>query len=571
MADNFEKLTIIIIVQEEDREAEKSIESIIACNDIKNISLIVYNNSDNETFHKWASEQNSFIYAYSETGIEKYGKVVYEIVNELCIDSDVLLVSGHQMAYPGIISGMYEVAIEEPSCGIVAAGFNGDSMYGLGYETYAGEYMEMAEYSLSYNGKKSRQIYYLDSDGSFLIKKEVIGIIKQKRFDSLDRRGFVDFLQSVVNETELSIQLLLSAAWWNLNDRKERRFKYLGSSEILLTIAIPTYNRGKRALEALKTTLENRKKYGGENVIEVLVSDNASEKYPDALQEIEDIAEKNINVSFYRSENNKGYKGNIKKIIKLSKGKYCLIHSDEDTVRFPAVLWYIEFLLTHNDVSCMKGRTPFQYNYLEESYGKQGIDALNLFFQRGNYVSGIVYNRSIITDEFIDSLYEAFDGTNNIAFDYYPHLFIDTYALCNGGFASSNIILIDEGEPEDTGDMTENEMFSFERPESRIAQGSGYIKQLDYLEIDDKCKVFIFCKIILKTMYLLNMSKRKYLAKGYIWDNIVQDAIEMFKKEFADINIQDKNIYKSSVLGLLDAEEINKLFISGKKYEVRFY
>ena len=564
MADNFEKLTIIIIVQAEDREAEKSIESIIACNDIKNISLIVYNNSDNEAFHKWASEQNSFIYAYSETGIEKYGKVVNEIVNELCIDSDVLLVSGHHMAYPGMISGMYEVAIEDPSCGIVAAGFNGDSAYGLGYETYAGEYMQMAEYSLSYKGEKSRQIYYLDSDGSFLLRKELINIIKQRKTDSFDRREFIGFLESAVTETELSIRLLLSSSWWNLNDKKKDHFKYLGSAEVLLTIAIPTYNRGKRALEALMTTLENRKKYGCENIIEVLISDNASEKYPDELHEIEDIAGKNINVSFYRSEENKGYKGNIKKVIKMSKGRYCLIHSDEDTVLFPAVLFYLDFLLTHKDVSCMKGRTSYQCSYLEASYGKQIIDAINLFFLKGNYVSGIVYNRNIITDEFIDSLYEAFDETNNIAFDYYPHLFIDTYALCNGSFASSNITLIEEGEPEGTSDITRNEMFSFERPESRIAQGSGYIKQLDFLKIDDKYKVFLFCKIILKTLYLLNMSKRKYLANGYVWDNIVHDTIEMFKKEFADINIQDKNIYKSLVLNLLDEKEIDKLFISNK-------
>jgi len=560
MVNNLDALTIIIIVQEEDKEAAKSIESIIACNEINNIQLIVYNNSNNEVFHKWASEQTSFIYAYSETGIEKYGKVVNEILNELSIDSNILLVSGHQMAYPGTISGMYEVAVENPSCGIVAAGFNGESMYGLGYETYAGEYMQMAEYSLSYTGEKSRQVYYLDHDGNFLIKKELINIIKQKQIDSLDRIDFFNFLQSVVNETELSIRLLLSASWWNLNDQTKDRFKYLGSSEIMLTIAIPTYNRGKRALEALKTTLENRKKYGCENIIEVLISDNASEKYPDELNEIEDISEKNINVRFYRSKENKGYKGNIKRVVKMSKGKYCLIHSDEDTVLFPAVLWYIEYLLTHKDISCMKGRTTYQYHNLESAYGKQGIEAMNLFFLIGNYVSGIVYNRSIITNEFIDDLYRTFDGTNNIAFDYYPHLFIEAYAMVRGSFAASNVMLVQEGEPEEQmGGGQNNKLLAYQYPDSRIEQGVGYIPLLNYLDIEDRIKVILFTRVFQKTKFLLNLSKENYLKASLNWDEIVEKTIESFTKCFVQIKLKEPGLYKDIIRNYLSQEKKGKL------------
>ena len=555
-----QNLTVISIIQEEDLTAEKSIESIIACNDFILPSFIVYNNSNNEAFHKWASEQTSFIYAYSDTGVEKYGKVVNEILNELSIDSDVLLVSGHQMSYPGTISGMYEVAIENPSCGIVAAGFNGDSMYGLGYETYAGEYMQMAEYSINYGRDKSRQVYYLDPDGNFLIKKELINIIKQKQIDSLDRREFIDFLQSVINGTQLSIRLLLSASWWNLNDRKESRYKYLGSSEILLTIAIPTYNRGKRALEALKITLENRKKYGCEKIIEVLISDNASEKYLDELQEIEDIAEKNINVSFYRSKENKGYKGNIKKVIKMSKGKYCLIHSDEDTVLFPAALWYMEFLLTHKDISCMKGRTTYQYYNLEASYGKQGIDAIKLFFLIGNYVSGIVYNRSVITNEFIDNLYDTFDDTNNIAFDYYPHLFIDAYAMLHGAFSAGNIMLVQEGEAEEqTGGDTVNKMLAYQYPDSRIEQGVGYIPLLNYLDIDDTSKILMFTRVFQKTKSLLNISKENYMKAGLNWDEIVEKTIESFTKCFVQIKLKEPGLYKDIIRDYLSQEKKGKL------------
>lgn len=560
MIDNLNTLNIIVIVQEEDREPEKSIESIIACNDVKRISLIVYNNSNNEAFHKWASEQTGFLYAYSETGIEKYGKVVNEILNELCIDGDVLLVSGHQMAYPGIISGMYKAGIEDPFCGILAAGFNGDSVYGLGYETYAGDYMQMAEYSMSYKGDNTRHINYLDNSGNFLIKKEIVNIIKQKQIDLLDRNEFVDFVQSIVKERELSIQLLMSGFWWNLQENTKDRFKYLKSSEIVLTIAIPTYNRGKRALEALKTTLENRNKYGCDNVIEILISDNASDKYSDELTEIETIANNNKNVVFYRSKENEGYKGNIKKVIKMSSGKYCLIHSDEDAVLFPAVLWYIEYLITHSEVACMKGRTSYQYYNLDSSYGKQGIDAMNLFFLIGNYVSGIIYNRSIITNEFIDNLYETFDNTDNIAFDYYPHLFIEAYALFKGAFTASSIMLIQEGDPEEMGNNTgEKKMLAYQYPESRIKQGIGYIPLLNYLDIEDKIKVLMFSRVFQKTKYLLKLSKDNYLKEGLIWDEIVKKAVDSFRKGFLQVKLKNAGLYKDIIANYLTNEEKNGL------------
>jgi len=556
MVDNLNTLTIIVIVQEDDKEPKKSIESIIACNDVKNISLIVYNNSDNEAFHKWASEQTTFIYAYSETGIEKYGKVVNEILNELSIDGEVLLVSGHQMAYPGIISEMYETGMEDSSCGVIAAGFNGDSMYGLGCETYAGDYLQLAEYSMNYKGDRSRQIYYLDYDGNFLIKKAIINIIKTQQIDSLNRSEFVDFLQKVVKEQELSFHFLLSAFWWNLQDNTKDHFKYLKNSGVILTIAIPTYNRGKRALEALKTTLENRQKYGCENIIEILISDNASENYLDELDEIEKIAKNNKNVFFYRSKENEGYKGNIKKVIKKTNGKYCLIHSDEDVVLFPEVLWYIEYLTTHEEVSCMKGKTSFQYQYWESSYGKQGIDAMNLFFLRGNYVSGIIYNRSIITNEFIDNLYETFDNTDNIAFEYYPHLFIDAYALFKGAFAASGITLIREGEPEEQGNDDENKLVSYRYPDSRIQQGIGYIPLLNYLDIEDKIKVIMFCKVYQKTIFLLNLSKDKYLEAGLNWDEIIKKAVESFREIFSQVDIEDSELYREIVIDYLSIEKM---------------
>ena len=204
----------------------------------------------------------------------------------------------------------------------------------------------------------------------------------------------------------------------------------------------------------------------------------------------------------------------------------------------------------------MKGKTSFQYQYWESSYGKQGIDAMNLFFLRGNYVSGIIYNRSIITNEFIDNLYETFDNTDNIAFEYYPHLFIDAYALFKGAFAASGITLIREGEPEEQGNDDENKLVSYRYPDSRIQQGIGYIPLLNYLDIEDKIKVIMFCKVYQKTIFLLNLSKDKYLEAGLNWDEIIKKAVESFREIFSQVDIEDSELYREIVIDYLSIEKM---------------
>ncbi len=558
MEHEMNKLTIVVIVQNDDKEPDKCIESIIACNDVTDAMIVVYNNSNNEVFHKWASDQESFIYAYPEKGICSYSSAINEILTELDIHSDVMLVNAHHMAYPGLISKMHYALYQNDTYGVVAASFNGADYYGLGYETFATDYIGLVEKSLAKDTTESWRSHYIEPEGSIIIRDSLAEILKKKR-DIGNRKEFFKYIEELTKKNNFTIQVLESGYWWNLQDKTIEKMVEIKKEGIKLTIAIPTYNRANRALDVANYIITNRKKYDCEESVEILVSDNCSTIHQEELEQLKILSENEKNFSFYQSDSNRGYKGNIRKVIEKSKGKYCLIQSDEDTTLFPAVLLYLRYLELHPDISCMKGRTSYQYNSWMPSYGKKGLDAINLFYLIGNYVSGIIYNRDIINNSFIENLYNTFDNKNNIGFDYYPHLFIDAYALCNGSFASSNIMLINEGEEEDTGSIVGNEMFSYERPESRIAQGMGYVKELDFLEINDENKMHLYVKIFQKTKYLLNMSKRKYLAKGYVWDDIVKDAIAMFRKEFEDLQMKEKNIYKTLILDYLSTEETNKL------------
>ncbi len=548
-------VSVVLIVQDEDIKPEICIESILECNNMIDVPFVVYNNSNNVKFHKWASEKNNFIYAYSENGIEKYGDVVIQILKELNLKGHILLLSGHHMAFPNIISDMLSLLSKCSTYGLVAASYNGARDYGLSYETFARDYMQLAEYSMKLGKEKSWESSCLDHNGVYLINECIVEEIKLFE-KGLDKDLFFARLCNAVRLKQMSIQVPEGIFWWNLNDSSYNTLKNLPKSGIELTIAIPTYNRGHRTLDAVRKLLESREKYGYEDIIEILVSDNASTKYIEEIEEIEEIANISKNMICYRSEENKGFKGNIRKVLELSNGKYCLIHSDEDNVIFPALLLYIDYLRLHPNVSCMKGRTTFQYFEFGTSFGRVGLDAYNCFFLKGNYISGIIYNRNVVTSEFVEKLYNEFDKKQNMAFDYYPHLFIDAYALSHGDFASSNIFLIQEGAAEDSGEKdSSTEMFSYERPESRIEQGKGYFPLLGFLKLDDRTKMILYIKICMKTIYLLELSKNKYLRSGYDWNKIVDNLMNILKNGFFEIRLLNQDVFYDFVIDYLSNTE----------------
>jgi len=91
---------------------------------------------------------------------------------------------------------------------------------------------------------------------------------------------------------------------------------------LLLSIAIPTYNRAK-FLDELLNSIDIK---GIEDFIEILIIDNAS---TDNTQEI--VSKYNhLNVRYIRNEKNIGPDNNFKKCIKESKGKYVWLLGDDE-------------------------------------------------------------------------------------------------------------------------------------------------------------------------------------------------------------------------------------------------
>lgn len=111
------------------------------------------------------------------------------------------------------------------------------------------------------------------------------------------------------------------------------------SSNFLLTIAIPTYNRGvylEQLLHSLSRQLDDY-----QDKVELLVVDNAS---PDSTSEIVNAFAKQHQLRYIKNDSNIGPDNNFIKCFSEAKGKYVLLFGDDDLFLEGALKYLIDVL-----------------------------------------------------------------------------------------------------------------------------------------------------------------------------------------------------------------------------------
>jgi glycosyltransferase involved in cell wall biosynthesis len=136
-----------------------------------------------------------------------------------------------------------------------------------------------------------------------------------------------------------------------------------GVSNILLSICIPTWNRSKTLEKALLLLFPLVNKYS--NIVEVIVSDNASN---DSTMEVIDnaiLAFPQVALIKNRNQKNLGFYGNFKVCRELSNGKYLWLLSDDDHIISRNILSIIIDQLINNDLDSV---------FLDNIASKRDID-----------------------------------------------------------------------------------------------------------------------------------------------------------------------------------------------------
>lgn len=289
---------------------------------------------------------------------------------------------------------------------------------------------------------------------------------------------------------------------------------------MLLSICIPSYNRGHRAVDLVNSLLK-MDCICERDYIEIVVSDNGSDQNTAGYETIKDMDDSHVVYS--RNEANLNFRGNYNKVIKLSRGKYSLLISDEDKIDEDALGDLIMLLEDQPDIGILKSRTSIQYVDYKAGYAKAGYDALKEFFLEGNYISGTIYNRDYVTDELIDGLESLYK--EEVSYEYYPHLYVEGFVLNLADFFFYNELLIIEGDTEhDKPILEEASVLPFSSWESRNDQLHGYLRLIKDLQVDDVRTQFMIRAAVWRTIWLIGIARDKYVSSGISWGSVVESA-----------------------------------------------
>jgi len=142
------------------------------------------------------------------------------------------------------------------------------------------------------------------------------------------------------------------------------------NNKFLLSICIPTYNRASYLKDCLDNIVCQFDNETVKNLIEIVVSDNASSD--DTKKIVEDYQIKFGNIKYFRNQENIGMDENILNSVLKSNGKYCWHIGDDDFIRNGTLKFLIELLLK-KDIALLSVNF---YPYIDIKKSREKIDKI---------------------------------------------------------------------------------------------------------------------------------------------------------------------------------------------------
>lgn len=186
-------------------------------------------------------------------------------------------------------------------------------------------------------------------------------------------------------------------------------------TDILLTIAIPTYNRGLFLDLCLRQITKQWQ--GLEKKVEVIVSNNHSTDHTEDV--VRSYLAKAYPVRYLSNEVNVGAERNLVQCFRAATGRYILILSDDDLLLDGALARIVSFLEKDNYGVVHVGAFSYDREFLSEQPDELFIGRhdeyqnVQKFIQRVHYfftfISGNIVNKTMVPKDFD---IERFVGTN---------------------------------------------------------------------------------------------------------------------------------------------------------------
>lgn len=308
------------------------------------------------------------------------------------------------------------------------------------------------------------------------------------------------------------------------------------TDHILLTIGIPTHDRGHLLLKRLEKLTELL--YDAE--IEFAVSKNGTHYFQEEYKKVETMTDARIHYVGYDRELT--MTENWQNVIKIAKGKFVLLVSDEDDVLPSALEHYLHLLKTHEkELGMVRPKTAYQYSDLTNKYFKKGKEAFRGGFLKQNYLSGAIFNRKLFLEA--DMPYWDNKYGSNEFYHLYPHMWWQAVLSFLGDYAEGEWCLIQEGASilqEEAARYKEDgigelsvideacpEIAAVSTYPARIEQFMGAAELLeDFLKLDNKFRAEALLLLVIKTIYLMNMVRKMYHYKEEEFPQWMETLIE---------------------------------------------
>ncbi|WEK53878.1 MAG: glycosyltransferase [Candidatus Cohnella colombiensis] len=303
--------------------------------------------------------------------------------------------------------------------------------------------------------------------------------------------------------------------------------------QVLLSICIPTHNRGHRAFENVMHLLQS---YYDEE-IEIVVSNNATTNetvpYYDKIREINDTR-----LTYFQSEENVGFPLNLCKVSELSQGQFILLTSDEDLVNLDVLDKILNILRTSKNLSMIRTSSARTYRF-DDKAAPAGEAALKNFMFQSHYMSGMILNNKYLSKHGgIDYLKKNLD--TNLMLDWFPHMYWEIFLCQYGEVRNSSYRVILEGPVDDKIEYATidgvSDLFAYRRLESRFEQHRGTYRIFEDLEVcQNDFELFrdLYLHLCHRTFSLILLSIDLYYSKTD------KDILGMLKQTF-DLCVSDE-------------------------------
>lgn len=332
------------------------------------------------------------------------------------------------------------------------------------------------------------------------------------------------------------------------------------TESVLVSFCIPTYNRAELVKRCATRVLEI-----DSDRIEVLISDNAS---PDGTEEaVRSIGDPRI--SYHRNESNIGAVMNIVQTIKLAKGKWVFLLSDEDSVEPRSLETIIMDIVTtdrsgfaviYGNVRKPDGSYYYHFKNAEYPNGDQAV--INAGFTH-HYMSGIMINKRHIDADQLNE-YTLKEGM-------YPHINLLTRACVIGGALTMNLDVCTAGSYEGRKSFVEkpNNQFYF-HPCNRFEQFKIFVRLADQTIEDRDRKIGMFVRLYFEYLGLATFLWEDVINTGSIRDHfgVDKDIKFDFRSEVKNFDTKANALFDEVIGDPFVKEELSKA-ISKKMYRFR--